>query len=105
MEVKNEAEMSGIPMMKEFMDVIPEGIPGLPPKKEVKFSNDLVPGVGPVLIGPYRMTSAELIKLKKQVEKLLKKRLIKLSIFSWGFQCCGFKRKMDDLGCVWTTGS
>jgi len=80
MEAKNKDEMSSIPVMKEFVDVIPEGIPGLPPKREVKFSIDIVPEVGPVSMGSYRMTPPEWIELKKQVEDLLGKKFIRPSV-------------------------
>jgi len=33
-----------IPVVEEFADVFPEDIPGLPLKREVEFSIDLVPG-------------------------------------------------------------
>ncbi|XP_027903529.1 uncharacterized protein LOC114163409 [Vigna unguiculata] len=49
-----------IPIVEEFVDVFPEDVPGLPPKREVEFSIDLVPGAGPVSISPYRMAPAEL---------------------------------------------
>jgi len=65
-----------------------KGIPGLTLKRELECYIDMVPGVGPMTIEPYRMTSVELTKLKKQVEELLEKWLIWLNIFSWGFQCC-----------------
>jgi len=48
MGVKNKDEMGSIPVVKEFVDVFPEGIPGLPSKIEVECSIDLVYGVGPV---------------------------------------------------------
>ncbi|XP_068498447.1 uncharacterized protein [Phaseolus vulgaris] len=73
MEVKNEEEMSSIHVVKDFIDVFPEEIHGLPPKREVKFSIDLVPGAGLVSMGPYRMAPVELIELKKQIEDLLEK--------------------------------
>ena len=44
------------------MDVFPGEIPGLPPKREVELSIDLVPGAGPV-----SMALAELMELKKEV--------------------------------------
>ncbi|XP_068483219.1 uncharacterized protein [Phaseolus vulgaris] len=79
MEVKNEEEMSSIHVVKDFMDVFPEEIPGLPPKREVEFSIDLVPEAGPVSMAPYRMAPVELIELKKQVEDLLEKQFIRPS--------------------------
>ncbi|XP_047153644.1 uncharacterized protein LOC124825144 [Vigna umbellata] len=60
-------------VVNDFMDVFPEEVPGLPPPREVEFSIDLVLGVGPVSIAPYRMAPAELAELKKQIEELLEK--------------------------------
>ncbi|XP_017420339.1 uncharacterized protein LOC108330367 [Vigna angularis] len=54
-------------IVSDFLDVFPEGVSGLPPQREVKFSIDLVPGAGPVSISPYRMAPAELSELKKQI--------------------------------------
>jgi len=86
-------------VVKEFMEVFPEGIPELPPKKEVECSINLVPGVGPVSMGPYKMAPSELIKLKKQVEEILEKQFIRPRISPWGLQCCWLKRRtiIDDL--------
>ena len=44
-----------IPVVREFPEVFPEEIPGLPPKREIEFGIDLVPGAGPISIAPYRM--------------------------------------------------
>jgi len=55
------------------MDVFPKDVPGLPPKREVEFSIDLVLGAWPVLEAQYRMASVELVELKKQIEELLEK--------------------------------
>jgi len=60
-------------VVQEFMDVFPDEILGLPPKREIEFAIDLIPGAGPVSITPYRMTPAELAELKKQLEDLLEK--------------------------------
>jgi hypothetical protein len=46
-------------VLQEFEDVFQE-IPGLPPKREIDFSIDLVPGVAPVSKTPYRMSTPEL---------------------------------------------
>uniref|UniRef100_A0A2N9HRA9 RNA-directed DNA polymerase n=1 Tax=Fagus sylvatica TaxID=28930 RepID=A0A2N9HRA9_FAGSY len=44
---KKELEIKDIPIVREFPDVFPEDLPGLPPDCEVEFSIDLVPA--PVL--------------------------------------------------------
>jgi len=68
MEVEKEERITVIPVVREFEDVFPEEVPGLPSRREVEFSTDLVLGVGPVSIAPYRMTLAELVELKREIE-------------------------------------
>jgi len=72
-KVEKRVEMQSIPVVSEFVDVFPDEIPGLPPKREFEFSIDLVPGAGPISTTPYRMSLAELSELKKQIEELLEK--------------------------------
>jgi len=84
MEVEKEEKITLIPVVREFEDVFPEEMPGLPPRREVEFSIDLVPGVGHVSIAPYRMAPTELVELKRQIEELLEKQFIRPSASSWG---------------------
>ncbi|XP_017438401.2 uncharacterized protein LOC108344477 [Vigna angularis] len=60
-------------IVSDFLDVFPEEVSGLPPQREVEFLIDLVPKAGPLSISPYRMTLAELVELKKQIEDFLEK--------------------------------
>ena len=50
--------------MREFPDVFPEDLLGLPPDREVEFSIDLIPSTAPISKAPYRMAPAELKELK-----------------------------------------
>jgi len=93
MKVENRVEMQSIPVVTEFVDVFPDEIPALPPKQEVEFSIDLVPGAGPVSMTPYKMSPAELSELKKQVEKLLEKQFIRPSASPWGAPVLLVKKK------------
>ena len=68
LELEKEEGTSTILVVHEFEDVFPDEVLGLPPKREVEFSIDLVLGTGPVSMAPYRMTLAELVELKKQIE-------------------------------------
>ncbi|KAI5337880.1 hypothetical protein L3X38_017151 [Prunus dulcis] len=71
-------------VVREFLDVFPEDLPGLPHHLEIKFTIELVPGINPISQAPYRMAPAELRKLKTQLQELLDKGFI-LPIFSpWG---------------------
>ena len=53
--------------------MFPEELPGLPPDRKIKFCIDAVPGTAPISIPPYRMASAELKKLREQLQELLEK--------------------------------
>ena len=41
--------------LQEFRDVFPNEIPRLPPKRDIDFTIELVPGSTPVSKTPYRM--------------------------------------------------
>ena len=50
----------------------------------MEFTIDLIPGTEPISIPPYRMAPAKLRELKAQLEELLSKGFIRLSISPWG---------------------
>ena len=89
--------MDKIPVVREFPDVFPDDIAGLPPKREVKFTIDLIPGTEPISIPPYRMAPVELRELKAQLEELLSKGFIRLSISPWGAPVLFVKKKDGSL--------
>ena len=72
--------LEDISIIKEFPDVFPDDISGLPPDREVEFTIDLIPETEPISIPPYRMAPAELRELKAQLEDLLSKGFIRPSI-------------------------
>ncbi|KAL8147136.1 hypothetical protein AgCh_004741 [Apium graveolens] len=82
-----------IPILREFLDVFPEELPGLPPDREVEFSIDLIPGAEPVSKAPYRMTPMEIKELAKQLQKLLDKGVIRPSVSPWGAPVLFVKKK------------
>ena len=86
-----------IPFVREFPDVFPDDITGLPPEREVEFTIDLTPGTEPISIPPYRMASAELRELKAQLEELLSKGFIRPSISPWGAPVLFVKKKDGSL--------
>jgi hypothetical protein len=64
--------------------VFPDELLGLPPDREVEFAVELIPGTPPISRRPYRMPPNELAELKKQLQDLLTKGLIRLSSSEWG---------------------
>ncbi|XP_020236380.1 uncharacterized protein LOC109815959 [Cajanus cajan] len=91
--VENEKLLNSIDVVRDFPEVFPDDVPGLPPKRELEFSIDLIPGAGPVSISLYRMAPAEFSELKKQVEELLEKQMIRPSVSPWGAPVLLVKKK------------
>nr|GFD39768.1 putative reverse transcriptase domain-containing protein [Tanacetum cinerariifolium] len=51
----NELKLKDIPVVREFPDVFPEDLLGLPTSREVEFRIDLIHGAIPVAKSPYRL--------------------------------------------------
>jgi hypothetical protein len=47
-------------VVRDFLDVFPEELPGMPPDREVEFVIDLLPETAPISKRPYRMSVEEL---------------------------------------------
>ena len=60
-------------MVKDFTDVFPEELPGMPPDRDIEFLIELLPGTGPISKRPYRMPAKDLEEIKKQIKELLDK--------------------------------
>ncbi len=66
--------------VRDFSEVFPEQLPSLPPKREVEFAIEIMPGIASISITPYRMAPAELKELKIQLQELLDKGFIHPSV-------------------------
>jgi hypothetical protein len=80
-------------VLEDFEDVFKE-VPGLPPRRDIDFSINLMPGAAPVSKTPYRMSTPELKELQMQLEEVLKKGYIWPSVSPWGSPVL-FVRKKD----------
>ncbi|XP_022869700.1 uncharacterized protein LOC111389079 [Olea europaea var. sylvestris] len=61
-----ETTIKDINIVRDFIDVFPEDLLGIPQDRQVEFTIDLVPCAAPVSKAPHRMTWKELQKLKLQ---------------------------------------
>ena len=66
-------------MVRDYPNVFPEELSGMPPDRDVEFIIDLLPGTGPIAKRPYRMSVDELVELKKQLDELILKGHIRPS--------------------------
>ena len=86
-------EIGEIRVVREFEDVFPSEIPGLPPPRAVDLTIDLVPGTSPISKAPYRMAPREIAELKVQLQELLDKGYIRPSVSPWGAPVLFVKKK------------
>ncbi|KAL0540342.1 hypothetical protein IC582_024578 [Cucumis melo] len=82
-----------VPVVKEFLDVFPDDLSGLPPDREIEFTIELFPGTTPISQVPYRMAPNELKELKMQLQELVDKGYIRPSVSSWGAPVLFVKKK------------
>ena len=64
---ETELKLDDIAVVKEYPDVFPEELPGLPPDRAIEFSIDLLSSSDPISKAPYRMAPAEMKELKEQL--------------------------------------
>ncbi|KAL5538765.1 hypothetical protein UlMin_046214 [Ulmus minor] len=91
---KEEREMiEDVPVVKEFVDVFPEELPGLPPDRAITFEINVTPGTAPISKAPYRMAPVELKELQVQLQELLDKGFVRSSYSPWGAPVLFVKKK------------
>ncbi|XP_054819023.1 uncharacterized protein LOC129318288 [Prosopis cineraria] len=77
-----DGRIKKIGVVSKFLDVFSEEMTRLPPEREVEFLIDLVSGTEPISKAPYRISPSKLVELKNQIEDLLEKGFIRLSVSS-----------------------
>nr|GEY58519.1 reverse transcriptase domain-containing protein [Tanacetum cinerariifolium] len=95
-EAKDKSErrrLEDVPIIRDFPEVFPEDLPGIPPARPVKFQIDLVPGAVPVARAPYRLALSEMKELAKQLQELSDKGFIRPNSSPWGALVLFVKKK------------
>ncbi|XP_070019392.1 uncharacterized protein [Nicotiana sylvestris] len=85
--------LQSVPIVREFPEVFPYDLPGLPPERIIDLGIDLMPGTQPISIPPYRMAPTELNELREQLKDLLDKGFIRPSVSPWGSPVLFVKKK------------
>ncbi|GKD85554.1 putative reverse transcriptase domain-containing protein [Tanacetum coccineum] len=90
----DEPKLGDISVARDFEDVFPEYLSGLPPQRQVEFHIDLVLGATPVAKSLYRLAPSEMQELSGQLQELQDKGFIRPSHYPWGALVL-FVRKRD----------
>ncbi|GJR14382.1 putative reverse transcriptase domain-containing protein [Tanacetum coccineum] len=56
-------------VIRDFSEVFPEDLPGLPPTSQVEFHIEFIPGAAPVARAPYRLAPEEMKELAEQLKE------------------------------------
>ena len=64
---RGQVNLEDIPVIKEFLDVFPEELLGLPPEREVDMAIEVLHGTTRISMEPYYMDPTELKELKTQL--------------------------------------
>ncbi|GJZ65807.1 reverse transcriptase domain-containing protein [Tanacetum coccineum] len=91
---EDEPKLSDISVVREFEDVFPEDLSGLPPQRQVEFRIDLVPGATPIAKSPYRLALLEMQEFSRQLQELQDKGFIRPSHSPWGSPVLFVKKRM-----------
>ncbi|GJU26805.1 putative reverse transcriptase domain-containing protein [Tanacetum coccineum] len=88
-----EKRLEDVPVIRDFSEVFPDDLPGLPPPLQVEFKIELVPRAAPVARAPYRLAPSEIKELADQLQELSEKGFIRPSSSLWGAPVLFVKKK------------
>ncbi|GKA26475.1 putative reverse transcriptase domain-containing protein [Tanacetum coccineum] len=88
-----EKRLEDVPIVRDFPEVFPEDLPGIPPTRQLKFQIDLVPGAAPIAWAPYRLAPTEMKELSDQLQELSDIGFIRPSSSPWGAPVLFVKKK------------
>ncbi|GJZ33708.1 putative reverse transcriptase domain-containing protein [Tanacetum coccineum] len=74
-----EKRLEDVPIVRDFPEVFPEDLSGIPPTRQVQFQIDLVPCAAPVARTPYWLAPSEMKELSDQLQELSDKGFIRPS--------------------------
>ncbi|GKA63295.1 putative reverse transcriptase domain-containing protein [Tanacetum coccineum] len=80
----SDKKQEEIVMVRDFPEVFPDDLSGLPPIREIEFQIELIPRATPVAKSPYRLAPSEMEELSGQIKELQDKCFIRPSSSPWG---------------------
>jgi hypothetical protein len=92
-----ELKLEDIYVIREFLDMFPDDLPGMPPERVIEFKIELELGTAFIAKTPYKMSPVEMKELKVQLQGLLDKGYICPSTSPWGCSALFVKKKDKEL--------
>jgi hypothetical protein len=92
-----ELKLEYIHVVREFLVVFPDDLPGMQPERAIEFKIELQPRTAPIAKAPYKMSLVEMKELKIQLQGLLYKGYIHPSTSPWGCSALFVEKKDKQL--------
>jgi hypothetical protein len=92
-----ELKLEDIHVIREYLNVFPDELPGMPPERVIEFKIELQPGTALVAKTPYKMSLVEMKEFKVQLQGLLDKGYIHPSTSPWGCSALFVEKKDKEL--------
>ncbi|GKA87118.1 putative reverse transcriptase domain-containing protein [Tanacetum coccineum] len=89
----DEKKFDDIRVDRDFPEVFPDDLSGLPPVREIEFRIDMISGASPVVKSPYRLAPSEMLELSNQLKEIQEKGFIRPSHSPWGAPILFVKKK------------
>jgi hypothetical protein len=89
----DELKLEDIHVIREFLDVFLDDLPGMPPERKI----ELQPSAAPIARAPYKMLHVELKELKIQLHGLLDRVYIRPCTSPWGYSALFVEKKDKEL--------
>ncbi|GJR73257.1 putative reverse transcriptase domain-containing protein [Tanacetum coccineum] len=89
----DEKKLNDTRVVRDFSEVFPDDLSGLPLMREMEFRIDLIPDASPVVKSPYRLAPSEMLELSNQLKELQEKGFIRPSHSPWGAPVLFVKKK------------
>ncbi|GKA03076.1 putative reverse transcriptase domain-containing protein [Tanacetum coccineum] len=88
-----EKQLEDVPIVRDFPEVFPEDLPGIPLTRQLEFQINLIPGAAPVARAPYRLAPFEMKEFSEQLQELFDEGFIRPSSSHWGAPVFFVKKK------------
>ncbi|GJX22879.1 putative reverse transcriptase domain-containing protein [Tanacetum coccineum] len=89
----DEKKLDDIQVVRDFPEVFPDDLSGLPPVREIEFRINLILGASIVVKSPYRLAPSEMLELSNLLKELQEKGFIRPSQSLWGAPVLFVKKK------------
>nr|GEU92041.1 putative reverse transcriptase domain-containing protein [Tanacetum cinerariifolium] len=89
----DEKKLDDIRVVRDFLEVFPDNLSGLPPVREIESRIDLIPGALPVVKSPYQLAPSDMSEFSNQLKELQEKGFIRPSHSPCGAPVLFVKKK------------